>query len=277
MNFFDYDLIPDPKCSLTSVEIREQQLRHADIEELHMEALKYPVGSSNHEYYLNFIKNQLIENPRYKEYVLCFNSGISEGYKRDDKYEILFGHNGMYEHIWNSLPLPQLFNGELKILPRWEVEYNKKYKQLCVALIIKQGDKLILLQNTDNHRLANRITMIQGHVDYDKSVYNTGGSDYLKRTIKKELFEEIEGINLSVEEIDNLLNLTCCVNNEFGDFISLEHVGLVFVLNLPWECNVEDITSKEPEKHNVTIMNLNEIKNNIELCDEWLASAIRCI
>lgn len=261
-----------------------------NVEKVWEDSLESPVGTDLHDIYLDIIKEKLSEEDRYSEYVVCFNSGITnqigKKFKRlfhaypirkalektvvEEPYASGPGMSLMQEKVitrpmtFETQSIPEYFGDELLLLPRSEVEYNKKYKQLCVGVILKKDDKYVLLQNTENHRLAHKITMIQGHVDYSPEIYIMSMGDYLKRTILKELSEEIEGVELD----PNSLELSCLINDKFGDLISFEHVGMVFVMDLG-DADLDKIVSKEPEKHSVIIKSIDEIDK--EHMDRWLA------
>lgn len=173
----------------------------------------------------------------------------------------------------NIVPIPRLF-----------VEGNPHYRQLCVGILLTQGDKLILLQNTEKHRLANKISLIQGHVDIPHNLLNVFEQmscnlmTYLERTVYKELTEEIGGLE-NVQLKPKLIDIICSDDNE----ISKEHLGFIFNIELPDYIDISKLTSKEPEKHSMLITNeafIKSILSNTRLdndtmeIDEWLRCTI---
>lgn len=243
------------------------------IEELYEGMMQHPYNSDEYEAYKSAIKRKLSKDPKNNEYILCFNSGLT-GVPMSEKVAKIFNSDsrisrGNFDVLDNPYSFPEYFGKDLYMLKRNEIEYNIDFKQLCVAVVIKHGDKLVLLQNTENHRLANKVTMIQGHVDYSPEIYRMTMMDYLKRTIIKELQEEVKGLE-DVKELDKLLLPRMIMNDKFGSTTSLEHVGVIFTLILSESFDISKVVSNEPEKHTVKIFE----KDNIGEIDRWLELAL---
>ncbi len=245
-------------------------------EQMYNEIIKFPYTSVEYNEGIGSIKYSLMLESKYDEYVLCFHSGLT-GSRKGKKYSDIFDIVGCERtkggklHVKESFP--EYFGDELLLLQRNEVEYNIAYKQLCVGVIIKSGDQYVVLQNTEKHRLANKITMIQGHVDYSPEIYRMSIIDYLKRTATKELLEEVSGFGEFEDRLDKLLIDRLIINDKFGSCTSIEHCGVVMTLHLPATFDLNKLTSKEPEKHEVKVYDSIDLINN-ENVDDWLKLAI---
>lgn len=252
---------------------KHNMLTKMNIKELYTKMMQYPYGSGDYHTYRDEIKCRLRKESKYDEYVLCFDSGLT-GTSMPSKVAKLFDNDsrisrGNLEVLDTPYSFPEYFGKDLYMLKRSDVEYDICFKQLCVAVAIKHGDKLVLLQNTTSHRLANKVTMIQGHVDYSPEIYRMTMMDYLKRTIIKEIHEEVRGLE-DVQDLDKLLLPRMIMNDKFGSTTSLEHVGVIFTLVLPETFDISKVVSNEPEKHTVKVFE----KDKVLEIDHWLELAL---
>lgn len=236
---------------------------------------------------------RLLEDPEVRhlvkedeEVVLCVRNHSEE----TEENKILLGRNyniplnSRIERLeYDIKSIHQSFPNIVSI-PRMFVEGNLHYRQLCVGILLTQGDKLILLQNTAKHRLANKISLIQGHVDIPHHLLNVFEKmscnliTYLERTVHKELNEEIGGLD-GIQFQPKLIDIICLDDNE----ISKEHLGFIFNIELPEYIDLSKLTSKEPDKHKLLITNEAFIRTillsiqrdtaKIEM-DEWLKHTI---
>ena len=248
-------------------------LKDLSLEELHAYGLTFPVHTEEYSTIQKEIRDRLGKESKYDEYIVCFNSKLFGSLGNESNYDYMFGNSGaasVNPTILNAdKSIPELFQDEVMFMKRNMVEYNIEYKQLCVGLIIKLGDKYVLLQNTDKHRLANKVTMIQGHVDFSDEIYRMSFDDYLKRTAAKELVEEVDGFDDIKDTLPKIMIGRIAINDKFGDSISLEHVGVVYTLHLPATYDITKLTSREPEKHTLRIFTEDELES-IETKDRWL-------
>jgi predicted NUDIX family phosphoesterase len=180
---------------------------------------------------------------------------------------------------WNNLLSPNhtfgeigFFNNTMTFKKRSDVEYDVRYRQVCVGSLITDGFNIICLKTNDRGRLPNMYTLVQGHVDFDKSAYTTSQVDYIKGNAMRELYEEIDLVNPTPDELllgvpfnssiypDYFLNTKRTLTN-------LEHVGFVYILRVA-DCKeaINLITSKEPNKHEVVLLPLEPTLG----MDNWL-------
>lgn len=175
----------------------------------------------------------------------------------------------------DNIPIDSLINTDI---PRVDAEYNPEYLQLVVGLILKCGDKLLLLNNTKGD-MSNSITIIQGHVD--KSDTNERLTDKLKNNLIREFFEEINTQDCSSKYL-SFLN-TCkpqllIVPNEHNySTISRFHMGIIYAMDVD-EQSFYTIRSNE-ENNEITYYDINSFPmNSIEVfLDSWALNLINII
>lgn len=174
-----------------------------------------------------------------------------------------------------------------KISHRYDVEYigNSKYKQVICGAIVVCGDKVVVLKSKEG-RLKNKLTMIQGHVNADNIEANgiVYANPYLMRSLvlenlDKELDEELKinktGKNESVLDYIIHKNYICSIQTN-DNKISEEHVGFIWVVNIE-EKYLEYITSGEPDKHDIELLTIQELYDEIDKgnVDTWLSKLAR--
>lgn len=170
-----------------------------------------------------------------------------------------------------------------KISHRYDVEYigNSEYKQVICGAIVVCGDKVVVLKSKEG-RLKNKLTMIQGHVNADNIEANgiVYANPYVMRSIvldnlDKELDEELKinkaGKNESVLDYIMHKKYICSIQTN-DNKISEEHVGFIWVVNIE-EKYLEYITSGEPDKHDIELLTIQELYDEIDKgnVDTWLS------
>lgn len=247
------------------------------------------IANENFIYRFESLLYRTVEDPYIRhlirseeEVVLCVRNRRDTDNTEEDK--ILLGRDKIpwktrIKRITNDTKSIHKAFPKIVPIPRIFVEGNPHYRQLCVGILLTQGDKLVLLQNTDKHRLANKISLIQGHVDLPHHLLNDFENmecnliTYLERTVYKELNEEIGGLDV-IQFQSKLMDIICSNDNA----ISKEHLGFIFNIELPEYINISKLTSKEPEKHKIFIADEVFIKSSLfnigntkkEDIDEWL-------
>lgn len=257
----------------------DKELKEMSKEEL-IEGI-YGIPRGHNWEYVNEMKKRLSEDPRYDEFVAVIPSEYIENESGTKIASILnyrfegivdFGDINSSDYIFSY---NKKFNSDKNFLfmPRYEAEYNLDFKQLCVSAMVYEGTSLIFLKNSDNHRLANKITMIQGHVDYSKDIHTMTVMEYLERTILKEISEEIKLHNAKINNVTPRF----IINDTKGDMISLEHWGVVFLVEIAPERENEcyTVTSNEPDKHDVVWTTLDEI--DMDSVDGWNKLAVNAL
>lgn len=178
----------------------------------------------------------------------------------------------------------------LKIIPRWQAEYNPYYVQLIVASLIRYGDSFVLLKSSKESALPDdMITMVQGHASYryDAEVNFMFGSESIKNVdfqsglFRNYLFDEIQ------REAKEEIGCDITAQTKAGSFqhiyippeckdisdISYYHMGVVFFSKV-----VNGIPSeKEPSKNKLHIIKGNcglRLLLNESNIDPWLVKAI---
>lgn len=254
----------------------------------------YDLSPYSFEYYL---LRQDIENyqrelsittkPSLGEIACCYLTGLMDNklaqtidnLSLDRTYPDVFNMTGI-KKISTQLDLVR-FMGTKPIdncipLERYKAEYNPEFSQLCVAVIVKCYDGYVLLSTSKDNRISNKLTMVQGHVKFDRNCYLKTYSEILKDNIVEELKEETNITDIMSEDlIRALLTPSYLIRCDLS-IIDLEHCGVIYTLNLPMSKDkLENLTTMEPEKHSVVILNEDEIKERIDGMDSWLHLAMK--
>lgn len=225
--------------------------------------------------------------PSYKERVLCIETPDGNGLTRplntrSEKTETIFseliqaarGTSVLGIRELDAAQMPTSHNittmAGLSAQPRYAVEYDERYRQVISAVLIRsvneQLDPVYLMLQTNGdaseNEIVNKITLVQGHVNFDKPEHaDMSFFKLIKAAANRELREEInipDGIEIPE------LAISAFINNE-TDRINRCHVGFVFTVDLPYDV-FKQLTSGEPEKHTVVEVNLNEENKNL---DPW--------
>lgn len=181
----------------------------------------------------------------------------------------LFPFKEVEEHLLRLSGGTVYNTDSLRFYPREEVEFNYKYKQLMVyGYITDYKGRIILLRKKDN----NMITFIGGHVDYDLSVYSKSVVEVLEDNLRRELSEEISGLDEQVNVIPQYFV------NTFSRFQDIFHMAIIYKIEV---YNADDlfkkINSGEPSKHTlVKFHNLIDLDNecNEEKARPWVLDFI---
>ena len=172
-----------------------------------------------------------------------------------------------------------LSDNDICIQPRSVAEDNEKFKQFIVQMYVRNtsNTKAVLLR-----RLAdNMLTPIQGHaglpdgidnehsyLDLD-SLYNN-----LYYNVCKETREEVTGIMPLISMYHDRFRFAYFLNDDIN---SRYHVACTFTLVLDDDVldrALPSITSGEPEKHKVEIVDLTRI-DKYEPIDPWLRALLK--
>ncbi|MMZ42145.1 hypothetical protein D1872_36640 [compost metagenome] len=242
----------------------------------------YDHSPSSYEYELIrcTIMSKLQQQPKYFTNVLAVHRSEIAGHhmgairyisKSSDmvEYRPKFSKEVTFVHI--------IDNEDIRILPRWELEYNPSYRQLVVAAFITDGKNLILLKNTVNTRIQNKITMIQGHVDFTPEAYTQTQIEFLYTSIHREINEELKrkGGNDPVLVKDSNIPNPSYILNLSNNFIDIEHTGIVYTIKVDDAVELfSKITTAEEENHEVILIPLNQIHKYEDQFDNWLKPVI---
>lgn len=147
------------------------------------------------------------------------------------------------------------------------VEFNPFYTQIitCALIYIKNTDKIICLRTNGNNRICDKLTLVQGHVNYTNARWL---NEEIIRAMKKEIYEEI-GIDYEL--------LTCSdkqsvLYNDDNKFSSLEHIGVCYYYTLD-ETHLSKLYNAEDNKHTIEIISIHDVLNS-NIADTWLIQAI---
>lgn len=193
-----------------------------------------------------------------KEYVVVLENTFTNGSIADNMNIIKNNLRGFIE------------NGSIdytRVRRRDKVEFNPFYTQIIVCALIrfKNTNKIICLRTNGNNRIADKLTLVQGHVNFT----NIGWiQDDVGRAMEKEIFEEI-GIDHGI--LDDSGKKTILYSNE-DTFTSLEHIGVCYYYTLD-EKYISQLHNREINKHTIEIMTIDDVLNS-DIADTWLIQAI---
>jgi hypothetical protein len=243
------------------------------ISDLYNEIMNYPIESDEFDRGQKLISDLLFtfENEKYSKYILCLRN------RWDSISPNALLLNDAQNPFLSSLPKlhdHKTFNDcvEWSFCKRGHVEYDCRNKQICVGMFIHIIDtgKYIVLESLKG-RFKGKYTLIQGHVDFDKTAYILSQKDFLYKNISREYIEEIKSIDtVTYFQTDESPKY---VISTYTDFTSLEHIGYIYVLEVS-QCDADKICSNEPDKHKVHIVD-NEFFSSSSNIDEWLMTIYR--
>lgn len=171
-----------------------------------------------------------------------------------------------------------LSDNDICIQTRGVAEDNEKFKQFIVQAYVrnKSNTKAVLLR-----RLAdNMLTPIQGHAGLPDGVDNEHSYldldslyNNLYYNVCKETREEVTGVMPLISMYHDRFHFAYFMNDDIN---SRYHVGCTFTLVLDDDVldkALPSITSGEPEKHKVEIVDLTRI-DRYEPIDPWLRALL---
>lgn len=200
----------------------------------------------------------------------------------------IFEQNGLYEHydeiiyytdfkmdkeIMNLTPSVYKQIG-INTENRNALEYNgNTVRQLVVgAIVYDTATEEIIVLSCKGERLANKLTMVQGHMALDeKATSRTRLKTIMMRNLKKELSEEL---TIDPNDVLNIEPLYLVQSND--NKISSEHMGMISLVTIDSEMLTYDIESGEPHKHNVVRLTHKDVSNleTLNNMDTWLRKVI---
>ena len=205
-----------------------------------------------------------------------------------DNRRKVFEENGLYERYDEKIYYTD-FKMEKEIIPidstiykkigvqtanRNELEYNgDAVKQLVVGCVIYDiyNEEFILLE-CKGERLAGKLTLIQGHMAFDKKATpRTSLKTIMMRNLRKEIYEEL---TLDPKDILSIEPLYLIQSND--NKISSEHLGMISFVQVDTSKLSYEIKSGEPEKHSIEHLTMYELSdlNILNKCDTWLRKVL---
>jgi predicted NUDIX family phosphoesterase len=224
-------------------------------------------------------KNKLLlikwfQKERFKDWgkrILCVDSLLSGkgNYHTETRIRSLPDFNSTSLQTFDSKTLP--ISGEHSFLeselyffkPRYEVENNPNYRQVCVSAYITDGKNIILLKSIDG-RLEGNLTLVQGHVDFSKEAYIMNHRDFLLFNIKRDLEEEI-GLTIDATNLRPKFFIW-----DSSNYIALEHAGFTYEIRVT-DCHelMKELKNNEPYKHEIGVYMLKNM--TMYKKDSWLS------
>lgn len=207
-------------------------------------AKQFPLG-------IHFKPQVKIYEPQFTEGVHAFPDIQKVKYDQlEDLYRRLTSNDYSLVNL-NSPIFPDKTQKLIKVGTRGEIEYRNDLMQIVVAAaIVDANGNIVLLDNHSSSRHSDCVTLVQGHVDYDKSIYTTPAYHYLEEQMLREIQEEV---GLVKEDIDTVEPMAIFYDNT--NIVSTEHLILLFKVKTIIPLENLTLHNNEPEKHKIDILN----------------------
>lgn len=258
-------------------------LENKTLDECVEEMYKHPPGTHAFHMIQNTITDKLIDD-KYEDYIIGFKSKLygddecPEDLNRIKFIKSIYSESipFFYEthgHEMATSAAPDILfsnhysfleDNRFVIMQRKYFEYNPRFKQLVVAAYITDGTDIMLLRTNDSsdNRIQEKITLIQGHVDFDENAYIMSQEDFLLSNIKRELFEELQVKDAFRGEDMEFSIIPRYYINDMEDFIGLEHFGIIYEINVPSVMELSKmLESGEKDKHNIYCTRIEQLEN----------------
>jgi len=261
----------------------KDELYNKTLEELIDELYKHPFYTHNHMVVKDVIAERLKDKPDYDKYLVCFPSKFSPRSEQLHLEQDMHSIRGLVE--WDRVE--SLMEDEYSLIPfsdlstfiederfgyveRYMAEYDLGLKQLVVACYITDGKNVMLL-DCKQGRMAGNYTMVQGHVEYDPTIYFKSQLEFLRDNAFREFSEELK---LS-KEIIFPLTPKFLYNGEI-QLVQLEHFGIIYEVRVE-NLNeyIHNITSGEPEKHTPVCISLKDTADLDGKIDNWASVVLK--
>lgn len=260
-----------------------------NIDELYEESMKYPTWDERHIELREKIKEELKLKENHHDYVICFPTVTDEtcGLQLTHLQNYFKGSSP----IVSSKEASFFYNNRtfmdagFEYHKRLELEYNILYKQLVVGALITSGEKILVLKSKIG-RLSDKMTMVQGHVDYHASLLVKSQIDFLRDNALRELGEELSMNESAKNYLKEKAEIGYYISSN-ANYISMEHFGTIFTINVHEmeilengdiriqneDNEIFNITSGEPEKHDLFVIENKEQYHEFVdqgILDDWL-------
>lgn len=236
----------------------------------YLEVYDIPYRSTKYFEVKKRIENDLIRKPAFKENLICVDSVIKR--ECNESIKNLFKLNFI-----KRLPILEdnntfVSDHTFKYIPRYIAEYDPGLYQLeCCLLVYDEYNNVLLLQKNKS-RSDGLTTMIQGHVEYSREIYTTSKGDFVKLNMLRELKEEVSNFpKISINDLVHCGYIYSCKN-----LVKMIHFGVLYKCKIT--CNeMRRITSNEPMKHNVIIINHDKLRSGDHKLnlDPWLEELLK--
>lgn len=225
--------------------------------------------SRNREYQL---KKAGLWDKYEKEFILVTNP-IAYDYETNKKINLEYV--GVYnEDIENRF----LTKDRVDINKRSSVEYNPYFLQIVCGCIITSPSFIATLKSNKG-RLKDKLTSVQGHVEYDPSFVtcdNDNVTEFIRKNALRELIEEVKIKGVDLTDVISISDKPKYVINKYKNLVDMEHIGFMYEVTMSDE-DILKLRSNEKDKHEVFLVNretLAEQGKEAFNFDSWLSDVI---
>lgn len=212
-----------------------------------------------------------------KEYAMCIDMEVDSGveFVKDTIHQIveMYDKDDKRVDMFNLTYHPAITPG-ITFVKRELCEYNPRYKQLSAFTFI-HDDKhaLVLKRKGENKR---KYALPGGHTDFIPGCGYMPLLEILRKNAVKEILEEI---NISKTKItkgqcEQLIRPLFYIDKP-TDWNKTFHSAMVFEMYVPnLSIIMEGVTSGEPNKHDVEIIEIEKFNKQASRCS-WLSACIQ--
>lgn len=218
----------------------------------------YPVNTTEWRDMKMSMENGVKHKKEFSREILCFDSLF---FKFNQKISNIYQNGFVSKDECDLFSEDRRFddNQDIKFVKRYEAEYNPRFIQLSVALVLEDMyNNVLLLKGRDG-----KLSFIKGHVDKYDYVYNMSELDYLKENMLRELHEEIKIPHYSDKNVKHL-GYMYLGNTECGR----EHIYSLYKLELD-SLMIKKIKSNEPYKHDTAVFSKKSLYDFGYDLDDW--------
>ena len=241
-----------PPCTYDFDKNREYQLKKAGLWDKYEEQYILVSNPDTYDYETN-TKIDL-------EYVGLYNEDI-------EKRFLTFDNNNNH------------FGSRVSVRKRSAVEYTPYALQVVGGCIITSPSFIAVLKSIEG-RLKDKLTLIQGHVDYDTTyVLCKDATSFIRKNVIRELNEEVKIKGVDLEDVITVAEKPKFVINKYATLIDIEHIGFIYEASMSDE-DILKLKTNEKDKHEVFIINketLAESGKEAFNFDSWLSDIITMI
>lgn len=212
-----------------------------------------------------------------KEYALCVDMESYAGveFVKDTIHQII-NMNDVNDPRVNTFNLPYhpSITPGITFVKRDVCEYNPRYRQLSAFTFIHDGTHALVLKRKGNNR--RKYALPGGHTDFIPGCGYMPLLKILRKNAVKEILEEvnISKTKITKQQCDRLIRPLFYIDKP-TDWNKTFHSAMVFELFVPnIKTIMEGVTSGEPTKHDVEIIDINNFEEHTSKCS-WLSACIQ--
>ena len=208
-----------------------------------------------------------LKRPKISKELEGFTNQVHWLYKRNAAVDKLYS--------WLGLHLTLKDHSGIEVVRRGDAEFNEDYIQLVAATVIICDDAMVLLKCKKGD-MAGKLTLVQGHCEYDENFDRLPLKYIIESEAKRELNEEIAFKDNNPDNLNYYYNGITALSFNFkpSNEISHYHLGIIQTAFLPsnyqsYLYNPDFISSGEKDKNDIHIIKFDDDISEYDP-DSWL-------